>query len=186
MVLVRHTGTVVVSYYINLYLKLGTGKIFFFCYFFFFQLRISMSASIFPCELSSRSSLSLVDGSTAGLTEEAKSSLGQFATFLSLLQLLLGLAVLGEVEGGDLLGLLDLLLVGLDLELKLGGKLGHAVLVLLVLVLLEGKLLHLPLSLLVALEAIPGAGLDVAQLDLHLADARLQLGHGVAASADGG
>ena len=38
---------------------------------------------------------------------------------LRLLKLLLGLPELGQVEGGDLLGLLDLLLVGLDLGLQL-------------------------------------------------------------------
>merc|ERR1719510_1883384 len=120
------------------------------------------------------------------LADHAKSRLGQFAALLRLLQLLLSLAVLGQVEGGDLLGLLDLLLVGLDLLLQLAGQLGHPVLALLVLVLLERQLLHPPLGLLVALQPVAGAGLDVAELDLQLADARLQLGHGVAASADGG
>ena len=76
-----------------------------------------------------------------------ESSLGHLGAVLSLLQLLLRLAELGQVEGGDLLGLLDLLLVGLDLHLQLRGQLGHSVLALLVLVLLEGQLLHLPLGL---------------------------------------
>ena len=78
-----------------------------------------------------------------------KSVLSHPGSVLSLLQLLLGLAELGEVEGGDLLGLLDLLLIGLDLLLELAGQVRHAVLVLLVLVILELELLDLPLGLLV-------------------------------------
>merc|ERR1711982_196478 len=86
---------------------------------------------------------------------------GELGTLLGLLELLLGLAELGQVEGGDLLSLLNLLLVGLDLVLQLGGKLGHAVLVLLVLTLGEG------------------------QLSLELADLALELGHGGLASLKG-
>ena len=55
----------------------------------------------------------------------------------SFLKLLLSLVELGQVEGSNLLGLLNLLLVGLDLGLELGGQVGHAVLVLPVLVILE-------------------------------------------------
>ena len=62
-------------------------------------------------------------------------------------QVRLHCAELGQVEGGDLLGLLDLLLVGLDLLLQLAVQLGHPLLVLLVLLLLEGQLLDLPLGL---------------------------------------
>merc|ERR1711994_979334 len=57
------------------------------------------------------------------------------------------LAVLGQVEGGDLLGLLDLLLVALDLALKLVDESLHALVVLLVLVTGEGQLLDRPLGL---------------------------------------
>merc|ERR1719159_1226315 len=57
------------------------------------------------------------------------------------------LAVLGEVEGGDLLGLLDLLLVALNLALQLVNQRLHALVVLLVLVTIEGQLLDGPLSL---------------------------------------
>ena len=42
--------------------------------------------------------------------------LGEPGAVLRLLQLLLSLPELGQVQGGDLLGLLDLLLVGLDLQ----------------------------------------------------------------------
>ena len=75
----------------------------------------------------------------------------ELGALLNLLQLLLGLPELGQVEGGDLLGLLDLLLVGLDLGLQLGGEVGHPVLVLLVLTGGEGELLDLALSALVSL-----------------------------------
>merc|ERR1719394_1546026 len=55
------------------------------------------------------------------------------------------LAVLGQVEGSDLLGLLNLLLVGLDLALELVNQSLHALVVLLVLVTSEGQLLDGPL-----------------------------------------
>merc|ERR1711878_20494 len=72
---------------------------------------------------------------------------GELGSLLGLLQLLLRLAELGQVEGSNLLGLLDLLLVGLDLALQLAGQLRHAVLVLLVLTLGEGQLADLALKL---------------------------------------
>ena len=46
-------------------------------------------------------------------------SLGHAGALLALLQLLLGLAVLGQVQSSNLLSLLDLLLVGLDLGLQI-------------------------------------------------------------------
>merc|ERR1719322_1866710 len=105
---------------------------------------------------------------------------------LGLLQLLLGLPELGQVEGGDLLSLLDLLLVGLDLGLELASQVAHGHLVLLVLVVLELELLDLALSLLVTLQVVAGASLHVAQLDLQLPDAGLELGHGGLASLHSG
>ena len=57
----------------------------------------------------------------------------------------LGLPVLGQVEGGDLLRLLDLLLVGLDLALQLVDQGLHPLVVLAVLILLVGQLLDVPL-----------------------------------------
>jgi hypothetical protein len=45
----------------------------------------------------------------------------QLGTFLSLFKLLLSLPELGKVESGNLLSLLNLLLVSLDLLLKLVG-----------------------------------------------------------------
>merc|ERR550539_979137 len=114
-----------------------------------------------------------------------KSILGHAGSVLGLLQLLLGLAELGQVEGGDLLGLLDLLLVGSDLLLELGGQVGHAVLVLPVLVVLELELLDLPLRPLVSLHVLPSLGLNTAELNLEFTDARLQLGHGRLATTHG-
>merc|ERR1719195_387337 len=113
-------------------------------------------------------------------------SLGHAGTVLALLQLLLRLAELGQVEGGDLLGLLDLLLVGLDLLLQLASQLGHAVLVLLVLINLELELLAAALGLLVTLHVLASVGLSVAQLNLQLPDPGLQLGQGGTASTHGG
>merc|ERR1711876_178084 len=125
-----------------------------------------------------RSRRDLVGGTEGGL--------GHAGAVLGLLQLLLSLAELGQVEGGDLLRLLDLLLVGLDLALQLAGQVGHAVLVLPVLVILELKLLDLTLRSLVSLHVLASLGLDVAELDLELPDPGLQLGHGGLAPAHGG
>ena len=55
-------------------------------------------------------------------------------------------AELGQVEGGDLLGLLDLLLVGLDLALQLVDQGLHPLVVLAVLILLVAQLLDLALA----------------------------------------
>merc|ERR1719201_1272748 len=102
----------------------------------------------------------------------------KLGALLNLLQLLLGLPELSQVEGGDLLSLLDLLLVGLDLGLRLGGQVGHPVLVLLVLTRREDKLLALALSALVSLAGLSSAGLGARKLSLKLADLVLKLGHG--------
>merc|ERR1719418_344194 len=107
---------------------------------------------------------------------------GELGSLLGLLQLLLSLAELGQVEGSDLLSLLDLLLVGLDLALQLAGQLGHAVLVLLVLTLGKGQLLGLALSPLEGLGGLTSAALGGGQLSLQLADLALELGHGGLAS----
>merc|ERR1711982_238378 len=88
----------------------------------------------------------------------------------SLLQLLLGLAELGQVEGSNFLSLLNLLLVGLDLHLQLACQLGHTVLVLLVLTLGKGKFLGLALGSLVSLGGLSSARLDGGKLSLKLTD----------------
>ena len=123
------------------------------------------------------SGVSLEVGAGPSIPDDAHVGLSQLGPLLALLQLLLRLTELGQVEGGNLLRLLDLLLVGLDLLLQLGCQLGHPVLVLLVLIQLELELLDAALALLVALVVLPGAGLHVAQLNLQLPDAGLQLGH---------
>merc|ERR1719278_2307215 len=114
---------------------------------------------------------------------EKRSELG---TLLHLLQLLLGLPELGQVEGGDLLGLLDLLLVGLDLGLQLGGQVSHPVLVLLVLTGGEDQLLALALSTLVSLGGLSSASLGAGELGLQLVNLVLQLGHCGLATLGGG
>ena len=98
----------------------------------------------------------------------------------------LRLPVLGQVEGGNLFGLLNLLLVSLDLLLQLAGQLSHPVLVLLVLVELEGELLDLALGLLVALLVLSSPSLDIAELNLEFPDAALQLCHSSATTTVGG
>merc|ERR1711962_1853152 len=95
------------------------------------------------------------------------------------------LPVLGQVEGGNLLGLLNLLLVGLDLALQLVDEGLHALVVLLVLVGGEGQLLDLALRLAQVLGGVavaPGLGV---QLGLQLADAGLHLDHGLLAALEG-
>merc|ERR1711915_712448 len=70
----------------------------------------------------------------------------KLSTFFGLLKLLLSLTELGKIKSGNLLSLFDLLFVGLDLSLKFGGQLRHAVLVLSILSLSKGKLLGLAFS----------------------------------------
>merc|ERR1711878_17389 len=108
---------------------------------------------------------------------------GELGSLLGLLQLLLRLAELGQVEGSNLLGLLDLLLVGLDLALQLAGQLRHAVLVLLVLTLGEGQLLGLALGPLEGLGGLTSAALGGGQLSLQLAQS---VGQRVLASSKSG
>ena len=62
----------------------------------------------------------LVHEDYAWLSSKSDLGLGKPGPLLGLLQLLLSLPELGQVEGGDLLRLLDLLLVRLDLRLQLG------------------------------------------------------------------
>merc|ERR1719195_1313254 len=95
------------------------------------------------------------------------------------------LAVLDQVEGGDLLGLLDLLLVALDLALQLVDQPLHALVVLLVLVTGEGKLLDGPLGLAEVLKDVGVAPALGVQLGLQLADAGLHLDHGLPAALQG-
>merc|ERR1719468_256380 len=97
----------------------------------------------------------------------------------------LDLAVLGQVQGGDLLGLLDLLLVGLDLALELVNQTLHALVVLPVLVLAVAQLLDLPLGLAEVLLAVSVAPVLSIHLGLELPDAGVHPGHGLLASLEG-
>lgn len=107
--------------------------------------------------------------------EFANGLLSQIGTLLSLLELLLGLAEFGQVEGGDLLGFLDLPLVCLDLLLQLVNQILHAFVVLAVLLRLEAQLLDATLGLAQVLLGIGVSPLLAIQLVLQLADALLQL-----------
>merc|ERR1719323_1837271 len=111
--------------------------------------------------------------------------LGHVGTLLGPGQVGLHLAVLGQVEGGDLLGLLDLLLVRLDLALQLVNEGLHALVVLPVLLLAVGQLLDLPLGLAEVLLAVSVAPVLSVQLGLQLADAGVHPGHGLLASLEG-
>merc|ERR1719234_1300474 len=104
---------------------------------------------------------------------------------LSITQGSCNLAVLGQVEGCDLLGLLDLLLVGLHLALQLVNEGLHPLVVLAVLVPGKAQLLDGPLRFAEVLGDISEApGLSV-QLGLELTDAGLHLDHGFPASLQG-
>merc|ERR1719394_896988 len=94
------------------------------------------------------------------------------------------LAVLGQVEGSNLLGLLNLLLVGLDLALELVNESLHALVVLLVLVTSEGQLLDGPLGLAEVLQDVSVTPALGVKLRLQLTDASLHLDHGLPASLE--
>merc|ERR1719412_3485524 len=95
------------------------------------------------------------------------------------------LAVLGKVEGGDLLGLLNLLLVGLHLALQLVDQSLHPLVVLPVLISSEGQLLDCPLGLAQVLGHICVAPVLSVQLRLQLTDPGFHLDHGFPASLQG-
>merc|ERR1711911_381590 len=95
-------------------------------------------------------------------------------SLLSLLEVGLDLAELGQVQGGDLLGLLNLLLVGLDLVLQLVNQLLHPLVVLLVLVLGEGQLLDTSLSPSLGLLSINQTSLLLVKLSLKVLDLHLE------------
>merc|ERR1711926_53940 len=109
----------------------------------------------------------------------------QLGAFLSFFKLLLSLAELGKVQGSNLLSFLNLLLVGLDLLLELAGKVGHSVLVLLILSLGKLELLDLALSSLEGLGVLRGAGLDRSKLRLKLTDSGLKLSHSSLSTSHG-
>merc|ERR1719381_180971 len=97
----------------------------------------------------------------------------------------LGLAELGQVEGGDLLGLLDLLLVRPDPALQLVDQVLHALVVLPVLVGGEGQLLDAALRPAQVLLGVGETAVLSVQLRGQLPDAGLHLVHGLLASLQG-
>merc|ERR1719433_682845 len=102
----------------------------------------------------------------------------------ALLEVALHLPVLGEVEGGDLLGLLDLLLVALDLALQLVNQRLHPLAVLLVLVLGVAQLLHASLGPPQILLSVSKPSVLRVQLRLQLTDSGLHLGQGLLSSLE--
>ena len=76
-----------------------------------------------------------------------ESLLIDISTLLGSGEVALHLAELGQVEGSDLLGLLNLFLVGLDLALELIDEALHPLMVLSVFILLVSELLDVPLRL---------------------------------------
>merc|ERR1719336_2347779 len=121
-------------------------------------------------------------GSGLGL---GKSLFIDISTLLGTGQVGLDLSVLGEVEGSNLLGLLNLLLVGLDLALELVNQTLHALVVLPVLLLGVGQLLDLTLGLAEVLQAVSVAPVLSIHLGLELPDAGVHPGHGLLASLEG-
>merc|ERR1712131_31396 len=101
-------------------------------------------------------------------------------------QVVLDLSVLGKVEGGNLLSLLNLLLVGLDLALELVNQGLHPLLVLLVLVNGVGQLLDVSLGLAEILLGISKTSVLSIQFRLKLTDASLHLGDSLLASLESG
>merc|ERR1719264_2125911 len=97
----------------------------------------------------------------------------------------LGLAVLSQVEGSNLLGLFNLLLVRLDLALELVNQSLHPLMVLAVLILLVGQLLDPPLGLAHVLLGVALAPVLSIKLGLQLTDAGIHLGHGLLSSLEG-
>merc|ERR1719464_1581688 len=90
---------------------------------------------------------SSLHGSTACSLRLGQHLVGEVGTLSALSKAVLGSSELGQVEGSDFLGLLDLLLVGLDLSLELVNESLHAFVVLAILISLEGELLDLTLAL---------------------------------------
>merc|ERR1719336_96931 len=121
-------------------------------------------------------------GSGLGL---GKSLLIDISTLLGSSKVGLDLSVLGEVEGSNLLGLAEVLLVGLDLALELVNQALHALVVLPVLLLGVGQLLDLTLGLAEVLLAVSVASVLGIKLRLELTDAGVHSGHGLLASLEG-
>merc|ERR1712042_392421 len=119
-------------------------------------------------------------------TDFSERSFGNIRSFSGIFQLVLHLAVLGEVHGGDLFGLLDLALVGLDLGLELLNEILHALHVFAVFLGLEGEFLESSVGLAEVLGGLLVAALFGVELGLEFADAGLELGDDALATLEGG
>merc|ERR1719232_1802224 len=106
----------------------------------------------------------------------------EVSTFSAGLKVALDLSILGEVEGSNLLGLLNLLLVGLDLALELVDQTLHPLVVLPVLVLGVGQLLDVTLGLAEVLLGISKTSVLSIKLRLQLTNASLHLSNSLLAS----
>merc|ERR1719220_1364512 len=124
-------------------------------------------------------------GAATTSTGLGESLLVQVGTLGASGQVGLHLAEFGKVEGSNLLGLLNLLLVRLDLALELVNETLHPLVVLPVLVLLVGQLLDVPLRLAEVLLGVSRAAVLCIHLGLELADACLHLGHRLLAALQG-
>merc|ERR1719461_365193 len=105
-------------------------------------------------------------------------------SLLSLLQVSLDLPELGQVEGSDLVGFLNLLLVALHLVLQFVNQLLHTFLVLLVLILGEGQLLDTSLSSSVGLLSVNKTSLFIIKLTFKILNLLLKSGDNLLASLD--
>merc|ERR1712061_694140 len=124
-------------------------------------------------------------GATSPSTVLGEGLLVGVGTLSGISNAVLGLPVLGQVEGGDLLSLLNLLLVGLDLALQLVDQSLHPLVVLPVLVLLVAQLLDLTLRLAHVLLGISHTPVLSIQLRLKLTDTGVHLGHCLLATLQG-
>merc|ERR1719323_603304 len=124
-------------------------------------------------------------GSTGSGLGLGKSLFIDISTFLGSGKVGLDLSVLGQVKGSDLLGLLNLLLVGLDLAPELVNESLHALVVLSVLLLGVGQLLDFALGLAEVLLAVSVTSVLGIKFRLELTDASVHSGHGLLTSLEG-
>merc|ERR1719471_784441 len=125
------------------------------------------------------------DGSSTALGFElAQSLLVQISTLFSIGKLSLCLTELGQVEGSNLLGFFNLLLVGLDLGLELINQSLHALVVLAVLIRGIGQFLDTPLRLAQVLLSIATPAALGINFRFKFADPCLHLVHGLLASLE--
>merc|ERR1719186_580810 len=96
----------------------------------------------------------------------------------------LSLAVFGQVEGGNFLRFLNLLLVALDFLLELVNECLHAFVVLAIFVSLEGELLDLALALPQVLLGISETPVLSIKFRFELPDAALHFAHGLLSSLE--